>query len=72
MLDENQRTITAAVIEDALDYGYDEPQQFFEDLLQYGCQSGMVSSMIYYSDIYKFYDTYYNEIEDIRYELQEE
>ena len=38
MLDENQGTITAAVIEDALDYGYDEPQQFFEDLLQHGCQ----------------------------------
>ena len=38
MLDENQGTITAAVIEDALDYGYDKPQQFFEDLLQHGCQ----------------------------------
>ena len=72
MLDENQGTITAAVIEDALDYGYDEPQLFFEDLLQHGCQWGTVSSMIYYYDTHKFYDKHYDEIEDIRLELQEE
>jgi len=70
--DENQGTITAAVIEDALYYGYDEPQQFFEDLLQHGCQWGTVSSMIYYYDTHKFYDKHYDEIEDIRLELQEE
>ena len=32
----------------------------------------MVSSLIYYTDTHKFYDQHYNEIEDIRYELQEE
>ncbi len=72
MLDENQGTITATVIEDALDYGYHEPQQFFKDLLQHGCQWGTVSSMIYYYDTHRFYDKFYDTIEDIRLELQEE
>ena len=72
LLEENQGTITEAVINEALNYWYDEPKQFFEDVLQYGCQWGTVSSMIYYTDTHKFYDTHYDEIEDIRLELQDE
>ncbi|WP_457750187.1 hypothetical protein [Sulfurimonas sp.] len=37
LLDNNHGNITSAVIQEALDY--DNPQAFFEDLLQYGCQS---------------------------------
>ena len=37
ILEENHRTITAEVIKEALDYH--SPKEFFEDLLQYGCQS---------------------------------
>ncbi len=37
-----------------------------------GCQSGIVSSMIRTVDVYKFYDKHYEEIENIRLELQEE
>ena len=32
----------------------------------------MVSSLIYYKDTHEFYDRYYNEIEDIRWELESE
>lgn len=32
----------------------------------------MVGSLIYYKDTHAFYDTYYNAIEDIRWELEEE
>jgi len=32
----------------------------------------MVSSLIYYKDTHAFYDRYYNEIEDIRWELEAE
>jgi len=70
--EENSSTITEAVINDVLDYGYDDPKVFFEDVLQHGCQWGTVSSMIYYTDTHTFYDKFYNEIEDIRLELQEE
>ena len=70
LLEENQGTITEFIINEALEH--DEPKQYFEDLLQYGCQSWMVTSLIYYVDTHKFYDKHYDEIEDIRYELQEE
>ena len=35
LLEDNQGTITEAVINEALNYGYDEPKQFFEDVLHY-------------------------------------
>lgn len=62
-------SIKACVAQEALDY--DTITGFFSDLLQHGCQSGMVGSLIYYCDTHKFYDTHYSEIEDIRYELEQ-
>ena len=70
LLEENKGNITEAVITEALDYH--TPKDFFTDLLQNGCQSWMVWSLIYYVDTHKFYDKHYEEIEDIRYELQEQ
>ena len=70
LLEENKGNITEAVINEALDYH--TPKDFFTDLLQNGCQSWMVWSLIYYVDTHKFYDKHYDEIEDIRYELQEQ
>jgi hypothetical protein len=37
LLENNQGNITQAVIDEALDYH--SPKEFFEDLLQHGCQS---------------------------------
>ena len=37
ILEENLNTITAEVIQEALDS--EDPKAFFEHLLQYGCQS---------------------------------
>ena len=34
---------------DKIEYG-DDPELIMEDLLRYGCQSGIVSDLIYYSD----------------------
>lgn len=62
-------SIKAAVAHEALDY--DTIEAFFSDLLQHGCQSGMIGSLIYYSDTHKFFDTHYDEIEDLRYELEQ-
>lgn len=70
LLTENQWNITEEVIKEAMEY--DDPKQFFEDLLQYGCQSWMVWSMIRYTDTHKFFNKHYDEIEDLRYELDEQ
>ena len=70
LLQKNPNTITAEVVQVALDS--EDPKLFFQDLLQYGCQSGMVSSLIRYSDTHTFYDKHYDEIENIRLELQEQ
>ena len=67
LLEANPNSITEAVINEALEY--DTPEAFFKDLLEHGCQSWMVSSLIYYNDTHAFYDKYYDEIEDIRCQL---
>ncbi len=44
---------------------------FFEDLLNHGCISGMVPSLIYYSDTEKFFDKYYYDIMYLKQEFEE-
>ena len=58
--DNNSGTIKGYVAQEALEY--DDPCAFFSDLLQHGCISGMVSSLIYYNDTHAFFDKYYREI----------
>ena len=41
---------------------YDNKKEIFTDVLNYGCQSGIVSDLIYYSDTVKFYNKYKDEI----------
>lgn len=57
------------VISEILDQ--EDSIQFVKELTEYGCASGAVPSLIYYHDTHAFYDNHYNEIEEIRNELQE-
>lgn len=62
-------SLKAAVAQEALDY--ENIASFFSDLVQHGCQSGIVTSLIYYCDTHAFFDKHYDEIEILRYELEE-
>ena len=55
---------------DALD-NYDDIKDWFSDLLQNGCVSGMISGLVYYHDTHEFYDNYYDDIENLRCEYEE-
>ncbi len=52
------------VIQECLDA--ENPEEFIQDVLHWGCKSGIVSSLIYYSDTHKFFDQYYQDIENLR------
>ncbi|SDR67058.1 hypothetical protein SAMN05216503_0233 [Polaribacter sp. KT25b] len=69
VLAENPNTVKACVIQEAFDYH--NITDFFEDLLQNGCSSGMISSLIYYRDTEKFFDFHYEEIMDLKTEFEE-
>ena len=69
ILNNKPASIQAAVAQEALER--ESPQDFFVELAQYGCASGMVSSLIYYCDTHRFYDEYYDEIEDLRLEYED-
>lgn len=49
----------------------DEIQNFFEGLFQHGCVSGWVDSLCFYSQTHKFYDEFYDEIEDLRLDYED-
>ena len=47
---------------------YDDKTNIFKDVLYYGCQSGTVGFLIYYSDTKRFYRQYKTEINRLLYE----
>lgn len=60
------------IIEDHAE-GYDEGAVgYAKDVLYGGCQSGIVGELIYYKDTHEWFDTYYDEIMELREKLSEE
>jgi hypothetical protein len=51
---------------------YDEIKNFFSDIMNHGCITGMASSLIYYTDTHAFFDTHYSQIEELRSYFEEE
>lgn len=51
--------------------GYEKIENWFNDLLSHGCSSGMIGELIYYTDTHEFYDEFYSDIEDLRYETEQ-
>ena len=47
---------------------YDDKKAIFTDVLYNGCQSGIVGSLIYYSDTTKYFQKYRKEIADLMYD----
>ena len=67
-----QNSLEKEVAIEALDHENQENTiRFFEDLLQHGCVSGMVSSLIYYRDTEIFFDQYYEDIIWLKTEYEE-
>lgn len=50
----------------------EEIKGFIEDLMQHDCVSGIIGTLIYYTDTHKFYEKYYEEIEELRKDLEEQ
>ena len=48
---------------------YNKKESIFTDVLNYGCQSGVVGSLIYYCDTVAFYDEHKEEINNLLYEI---
>ena len=71
VIKEKPVSLEAEVAVEAIEYGCQDITSFFSDLLRHGCQSGMIGKLIYYSDTHAFYDKYYNDIEEIRCELED-
>jgi len=71
IIENEPNTIRAFVAQEALDHDEDNPFIMFENLMQGGCVSGTIGSLIYYSDTYAFFDRHYNEIKTIREEIED-
>ena len=59
---ETDNKLEKAVINIILEEGHDDTIGYIENINNYGCASGCVSALIYYSDTESFFDKYSNEI----------
>lgn len=62
------------ILEDSKDYEGTIKERIIQrcnDIVELGCVSGTVSSLIYYTDTISFYNNYYEEITEIVEELEE-
>ncbi|WP_456440816.1 DUF7222 domain-containing protein [Psychroserpens sp.] len=64
IIDNQPNTLKAFVAQEAIEQ--ENIEDFFSDLQQHGCISGMISPLIYYKDTHQFFDDYYSEIEQLR------
>ena len=49
---------------------YEEPEDYFETVLKYGCVSGVVPALMYYKDTEEFFDRHVDEICDLLNEVE--
>ncbi len=69
IIEESPDSIAAVVAQDCL---YSEnAETYLSDLLQHGCQSGIVSGLIYYTDTKDFFIRHMEEIDELRGELED-
>lgn len=47
-------------------------EAYLGDILRGGCQNGVISELIYYKDVYPFFQEYYLEIQELVLETQDE
>lgn len=69
IIEKEPRTIRAVVAQDMLDS--EDGKMYLEDVLSHGCQSGIVSGLIYYKDTLAFYTEHVDEIEELKLEAEE-
>ena len=69
---QEKNALTKHVIIYLLNQGSNENiESHIQEILKSGCVSGVVSHLIYNFDCYKFFDKFYEEIEEIRIEIEE-
>lgn len=67
LLQECESKLTKEVIKIALDNidDYENPIDYFTDIMEHGCISGIVTELIYYYQTEKFFDRHVDEILEI-------
>lgn len=60
------------ILNSANTHSDEDLKSFINDVIYYGCASGAVPGMIYYTDTHKFFDKHYDEIMDLVYEYEQE
>lgn len=68
-LKENESDLRSEVLDILVNHiedceSFEEVRGFMEDLRQYGCSSGMIGELLYYSDTKKFFIENMDEIQD--------
>ena len=77
-LEQMKNNTTSELTQDVIDFildeydNYDDPKKIVTDLLEHGCQSGMVGHLIYYNQTTAYYEKHKDEINKLLYETMDE
>ena len=69
---EKSNSIKREVAKKFFNHLYENVRDYFEDLQNHGCKSGMIGSLISPDDTHKFFNIHYKEIEDLHYEYEKQ
>lgn len=60
-----QTNLEKVVAKDAMDKDYDDPFEYVREVVQHGCESGIVGQLVYYNQASAFYRQHESDIWDI-------
>ena len=72
MMNETISELEKSVIKDILYLEEQDMLEYMENVIEYGCASGIVSSLIYYYQTEEFFKEHFEEIFELYNELKEE
>lgn len=70
MISESENRLEQWLITNILES--EDCEAYLGDILRGGCQNGVISELIYYKDVYPFFQEYYLEIQELVLETQDE
>lgn len=70
-VDRLQSYVSGYLLDQCVDQDHSDFEKWLFDLFQHGCVSGMVPGLIYYHQTHDFFDKFYDEIEDLRFEVED-
>lgn len=67
-----EKTELELAVEEIVEERGEDAESFVNDVINHGCVSGCVPELIYYTQTHEWFDKYYDDIQNLKEEYEEE